>query len=115
MQPRNVNFFQFSNFNDESSNSEIRSLVYQKDESADPKFQSKVAAQLTIETTFYTQFHGEQVLQGGARRVVFRKNIHREWNDTKGTVISVTLFLVALADIVRQVQPPVEIIGYAFD
>jgi hypothetical protein len=33
----------------------------------------------------------------------------------QGAVISVTLFLVALADIVRQVQHPVEIIGYADD
>jgi hypothetical protein len=33
----------------------------------------------------------------------------------QGVVISVTLFLVALADIVRQVQYPVEIIGYADD
>jgi molybdenum cofactor biosynthesis enzyme len=30
-------------------------------------------------------------------------------------VISVTLFLVALADIVKQVQHPVEIIGYTDD
>jgi hypothetical protein len=33
----------------------------------------------------------------------------------QGAVNSVTLFLVALADIVRQVQHPVEIIGYADD
>jgi hypothetical protein len=33
----------------------------------------------------------------------------------QGVVISVTLFLVALADIVRQVQHPVEIIGYKND
>jgi hypothetical protein len=33
----------------------------------------------------------------------------------QGAVISVTLFLVALADTVRQFQHPVEIIGYAYD
>jgi hypothetical protein len=40
---------------------------------------------------------------------------HTDYGVVQGAVMSVTLLLVALADIAKQVQDPVEIVGYADD
>jgi hypothetical protein len=75
----------------------------------------RTLAESKIRAALHLQFYGQQNTDRVVLGAESSRKTHTENRVVQRAMMSVALFLVALVDTVKQVQEPVEIVGYADD